>query len=140
MFIKRHDDLEGLIMHWNHNLPSNIGLGNFRRNNNTCLITKCIGRTDLVLINHTDGNQYCFEIYGYYHNTPNEVKEQILEVISNNFNEFLRSLHYLNWLKNQNIKDMSFNDVTKLIMEGLDSFKYLEAIELFGKILERSKG
>jgi len=134
MLINRHDDLQDIKNYWNHSNPSNIGLGRFNRSNETFLISKCWGREDLVLINHTNGQQYCYEPYGWPGNTPNEVKEIGYKEISDNFEQFLRSLHYLNWLDNQEIVNMSVEELIRLLQKGLDSFSYVEALALFHKL------
>jgi len=62
---------------------------------------------------------------------PNEVKEIGYKEISDNFEQFLRSLHYLNWLNKQEIVNMSVEELMRLLQTGLDSFNYVEALELF---------
>lgn len=131
MIINRHDDINSMLKHWNHKNQSNIGMGRFDRNNENFLISKTGGRKDLLLINHTDDKQYCYEPYGWCNNTPDEVKEIGYKEIVANFEQFLRSLHYINWLDNQKIEDMEFEEVIKLLQTGLDSFNYVEALKLF---------
>ena len=132
MLINRHCILEDVLKYWNNNNPSTIGLGRLKRNNETFLISKTYGREDLILINHTDGNQYCYYPYGWNNsNTPKEVKEQGYKEICNNMEQFLRSIHFINWFNQQSIVDMPFNDVVTLLQQGLNSFNYEEALSLF---------
>ena len=65
MVINRYDMLSYISRYWSKEEPSNIGAGLLKRDNETFLITKTYGRTDIVLINHKDGKQYTFGPKGW---------------------------------------------------------------------------
>lgn len=135
MFIKRNNDLEDMISSWSPEKPSKINLNNLKRNKDL-LISKRQGRSDLILINYGQ-NQYCFEAFsGWHSNTPDEVKKIGYKEIAANFEEFLRSLHYLHWLRRQEIIDMTYDEVLAILNQGLNSFNYTEAVELFNSLKE----
>lgn len=132
MVFNRHDYINQMNQYWNNTNPSNVGVGMFKRNDDFT-ITKTFGRTDLALINHTDDNQYVFELTGFSrpNSVPKEVKEQMYSILVNNMESVLRSLHFQNWLSNQTIKNMPFQETIDLLQKGLDSFDYAEALSLF---------
>jgi len=134
MLFNRHNYLQDIIKYWSEEKPSNIGLGFFKRNEDYS-ITKTNGRSDLGMINHTDGKQYVFELVGFkYCNPPLEVKEKMYFEINSNMEQILRSIHFHNWLENQVIIEMPYSEIIILLQKGLNSFTYEEALQLFAKI------
>jgi hypothetical protein len=131
MLFNRHDYIDDIRRYWNNNQSSNIGIGFFKRNEDFT-ITKTFGRSDLGLINHSDGKQYVYELEGFiYSNPPKEVIEEMLKEIVQNMDQVLRSIHFHNWLSKQEIINMPVEEVINLLQQGLDSFNYSEALLLF---------
>ena len=130
MIFNRHNLINEVKEYWDNDKESNIGLGRLKRNNDFT-VTKTYGREDICLINYTDGNQYCFEPYGFSRNTPEEVKEIMLQEICPNIEQVLRSLHFINWFNQQTIVNMPVKDCISLLQKGLDSFSFVEAMKLF---------
>lgn len=134
MIFNRHNYLSDIIKYWKDEKPSQIGIGLFERHEDFT-ISKIYGRTDLGLINHTDGKQYVFELDGFHYcNPPKEVRLQFYKEICEEMEQILRSIHFQNWLKRQTIERISYSQLTELLQQGLDSFDYEEAFKMFSDI------
>lgn len=147
--IKRNDTLQEVLKYWNHNEPSNIGLGRLSRKLNDkgiYVIYKTMGRKDLALFNVTtsttineekiedDNVQLSLEFSGvkYRNISNNGVKIYIRNWINSNKKEICIQLHYIKWFDNVEIKDLTLQETIKV----LESYQYnqLEAEELFNNL------
>jgi hypothetical protein len=148
--IKRNDDLKELIIYWNHNNPSNIGLGRLTRvlgEDGIYRISKTGGRKDLALFNVRTSitinnssplgdsrNQLSLEPEGvrYRTDTPECVKRYIKDWVERNRTEICIQLHYLDWLERIEIKNSTLEETICI----LESYNYdeKEANVLFSKL------
>lgn len=140
--IKRNDTLEKVLKYWNHNNPSNIGIGRLSRKINAdgiYVISKTYGREDLALFNIEKkitingelldnrmlySTQLSFEPNGVnYHNYDFPlIKTYIANWVETNKDELHIQLHYLNWFNTVEIKDLTLEETIKV----LESYKYDE--------------
>lgn len=149
--IKRNNTLEDLLKHWNHNNPSNIGMGRLSRKLNDegiYLLSKTGGRQDLALFNITTSliingeiienkqasTQLSFEPFGinYRGFDSSLIKAYVAKWVESNKEELHIQLHYLNWLNSVEIVNLTLEETIKI----LESYKYnqSEAEELFNKL------
>lgn len=137
--IKRNDTLEQLLKYWNHNNPSNIRMGRLSRKLNDdgiYTISKTWGRRDLALFNiktsltinddiiDTDksSTQLSFKPTGiiYYGNDSSMIKSYVANWVETNKDELHIQVHYLNWLNNVEIVNLTLEETIKV----LESYKY----------------
>ena len=142
--IKRNNTLEDLLKHWNHNEPSNIGLGRLSRKLNDegiYLLSKTGGRQDLALFNITTTtsindevleqnaggmNQLSFETNGinYRGFDFSLIKAYVAKWVESNKEELHIQLHYLNWFNSIEIVNFTLEETIKI----LESYKYNEDV------------
>jgi hypothetical protein len=141
--IKRNDTLEQLLKHWNHNNPSNIGMGRLSRKLNDegiYLISKTGGRQDLTLFNISTsliingeiikneraGTQLSFEPTGinYRDFDSSLIKAYVAEWVEFHKEEIYIQLHYLNWFNSIEIVNFTLEETIKI----LESYKYNQEV------------
>lgn len=137
--IKRNDTLNEVLKHWNHNNPSCIGLGRLSRelnNDGIYIINKTWGRQDLALFNITTTASINGDILGSGSNTKqlsfepsgidyrscdsSLIKAYVANWVETNKAELHIQIHYLNWLNNIEIKNLTLEETIKV----LESYQY----------------
>ena len=135
--IKRNNHLDDIMKYWNHNKPSNIGLGclSRKKKNGKYVINKMMGRKDLALFNVSNVKliddvirreykmQYSVEPSGLRYlslNTDKDIISFIKAFIKKNKTEIKIQVHYLKWFDSLIIEDIE----TKAIIKLLQSYVY----------------